>query len=171
MEPTARIEELIVPSLQHAGYCVIRVRLAGSSRRTLQVMVEPFDEGLMNVDDCAALSRIISAILEVEDPISGAYTLEVSSPGIDRPLVRLEDFERFSGFEAKLEMRQLKNGRRRYQGRLLGVVKDCVRITSACTDGKEAVFEFAFDEISSAKLVLTDDLIEASLRQGKADSK
>ena len=111
---------------------------------------------------------MVSAILDVEDPVSGRYMLEVSSPGIDRPLVRPEDFDRFSGHEVKLETRQLKEGRRRYRGRLLGLVGEHVQIAAESEAGEE-VFEIALDEVASAKLVLTDDLIRASLTQGKTD--
>jgi len=168
MEPAARIEELIAPSLEHAGFRVVRVRLVGTGQCTLQIMAEPFDGGPMTVESCAELSRLVSAILDVEDPISGRYMLEVSSPGIDRPLVRPEDFDRFSGHEVKLETRQLKEGRRRYRGRLLGLVGEHVRIAAESEAGEE-VFEIALDEVASAKLVLTDDLIRASLTQGKTD--
>ena len=168
MEPAARIEELIAPSLEHAGFRVVRVKLVGSGRRTLQIMAEPCDGGPMTVESCAELSRLVSAILDVEDPISGTYMLEVSSPGIDRPLVRPEDFERFSGHEVKLETRQLKDGRRRYRGRLLGLAGGCIRIAAESEAGEE-VYEISLDEVASAKLVLTDDLIRESLSQGKTD--
>lgn len=167
MEPAARIEELIAPSLEHAGFRVVRVRLTGSGGRTLQVMAEPCDGGPMTVDHCAELSRMVSVILDVEDPISGPYTLEVSSPGIDRPLVRREDFEQFSGFEIKLEVRRANEGRRRYRGRLLGLVEDCVRISAPDGAGDD-VFEIPFDEIASARLVPTDDLIEAGSNREKS---
>jgi ribosome maturation factor RimP len=108
----------------------------------------------MLVDDCAALSRAVSAVLDVEDPIAGAYTLEVSSPGIDRPLVRLADFDRFAGFEAKVEMDLAVDGRRRYQGRLLGAEGDAVRMRMEDT---EVLLPYA--DIRRAKLVLTEDLL------------
>lgn len=168
MEPTARIEELIAPSLEHAGFRVVRVKLAGGSPRTLQIMAEPIEGGTMTVDHCAELSRLISTILDVEDPIAGSYMLEVSSPGIDRPLVRPEDFDRFSGFEAKIETRSAKEGRRRYRGRLLGLTDGIVRVEAQSEAGEE-VFDIEFDEIASAKLVLTDDLIEAALKEGRAE--
>ena len=168
MEPAARIVELIAPSLEHAGFRVVRVRLTGEGRPTLQIMAEPGDGGAMSVDHCAEVSRLVSAILDVEDPISGSYMLEVSSPGSDRPLVRPEEFERFSGFEIKREARRSNDGRRRYRGRLLGYVDNCVRIA---VDGKsgEEVFDISFDDVASAKLLLTADLIEASLAQGRAN--
>jgi ribosome maturation factor RimP len=129
-------------------------------------MAERKDDGEMNVDDCAKLSRTISAILDVEDPITSAYVLEVSSPGIDRPLVRLEDFTRFAGFEAKIELRRLIDGRRRYTGHLAGVDGDNVLIETESRGGTETV-SVPFAEIDRAKLMLTDELIEATLKKRK----
>src|SRR5690606_25713880 len=103
------------------GYDVVRVRFTGDSGRTLQIMVERQDRRPMTVDDCADVSRQVSALLEVEDPVPGSYVLEVSSPGIDRPLVRLDDFSRFAGFEARLETGQPVAGRRRFRGRIKGI--------------------------------------------------
>ena len=170
MEPVARIEELIAPSLEHAGYRVVRVKLEGGGPRTLQIMAEPTTGGALTVDHCAELSRMVSAILDVEDPIFGSYMLEISSPGIDRPLVCPEDFERFAGQEAKVETRHAKDGRRRYRGRLLGLVEDCVRIATPGKAGEE-VYDIAFDEITAAKLVLTDELVQTSLNQHKSEQK
>lgn len=161
MELSQRIEQLISPSLAAMGYELVRVRLEGSGRgRTLQIMAERADREEMTVEDCAAISRDISAIIDVEDPIPGAFTLEVSSPGVDRPLVRLGDYDRFSGLEAKLETREPIDGRRRFQGRLAGCEGDRVRIECA---GEEAVVPF--DCISKAKLVLTDELIAAMMNK------
>jgi ribosome maturation factor RimP len=120
-------------------------------------MVERQDGRGVSVDDCAAASRLVSAVLDVEDPVSGSYVLEVSSPGIDRPLTRLRDFERFAGFEARVELRVPVDGRRRFRGRLLGVDHERIRLE---TDREEV--ELSFDDIQKAKLVLTDDLIAAS---------
>lgn len=150
-----RIEALIAPSLEAMGYDVVRVQLSGSGRRLiLQVMAEPSDGGVMTVEKCADISRAISALLDVEDPISGAYTLEVSSPGIDRPLVRPSDYERFAGYEAKIETNRLVDGRKRFRGRLGGVTEDGVRIA---LDQRET--NVPFDAIHRAKLVLTDELL------------
>jgi len=152
---------LIEPTLQAMGYALVRVALVGGAGRpTLQVMAERNDGAGMSVDDCAAISEAISAVLDVEDPISSAYTLEVSSPGIDRPLVKKADYERFAGFEAKLETAQPVDGRKRFRGRLLGAATDAVRMK---LDTGEEV-ELPLDRIAKAKLVLTDELIAAGTR-------
>jgi ribosome maturation factor RimP len=114
----------------------------------------------MSVDDCSKVSRLVSAVLDVEDPIKGAYDLEVSSPGIDRPLVRCADYERYVGHEVKIELRHAVDGRKRYRGRLLGLRDGAVVI--AVGDGEA---EIAFDDVAAAKLVLTDELIAASTQQ------
>ena len=167
-ESAARIEGLITPSVEARGFELVRVRFAGNSPATLQVMAERPD-GTMTVDDCAELSRALSAILDVEDSISGTYVLEVSSPGIDRPLVRQKDFERFTGFEAKIETAKpvaadagavRSAGQKRFRGRLLGMAGDDVRIETE--NGEIAL---PFDEIAAARLVLTNDLIEASMKR------
>ena len=160
MEITRRIEELVAPSLEALGYEIVRTRLTGSQTQTLQIMIERLDREMLTVDDCANASTAVSALLDVEDPISSKYTLEVSSPGIDRPLTRLGDFARFSGFEAKIEMQQPVNGRSRFRGSLLGTDGDNVRIA---VDGDEA--SLPFPAIMSAKLVLTDELIEAAQQE------
>jgi ribosome maturation factor RimP len=156
-----RIEKLIAPSVEAMGYDLIRVRLAGTARPVLQIMAERPD-GTMNVDDCAAISRAVSAILDVEDPIAGEYELEVSSPGIDRPLVRLKDFERYCGFVAKIEAQEpltSANGQKRFRGQITSVDGTLVHVD--CDGGSVAI---EYDNIASAKLVLTDELVEASLR-------
>ena len=156
-----RIERLIEPTLQDMGYNLVRVQFTGGHRAVLQIMAERADDGEMDVDDCAALSRTISALLDVEDPIASAYTLEVSSPGIDRPLVKPDDFDRFAGLEAKLELAIPLDGRKRFRGRLMGMVGDRVRIRFV---GGGTV-ELPFADIAQAKLVLTDELIDASLKR------
>jgi len=154
----AAIERLITPSAEAMGFEIVRVLLTGNRRARLQIMAERADGSGMIVDDCARLSRAVSAILDVEDPIAGAYELEVSSPGIDRPLTRLADFERFAGFDAKLEsMAADAGGRRRWAGRLLGLDGETVRL--ATEDGEVAV---PFASLTKAKLVLTDELIAAA---------
>lgn len=168
MEAGARIEELIAPSLEHAGFRVVRVRLTGGGRRILQVMAEPRDGSAMTVDHCAELSRTVSTILDIEDPLPGPYMLEVSSPGLDRPLVRREDFEQFSGLDVRLETRQANAGRRRYRGRLLGLVEGHVRISSL-EGADEKVFEIPFDDIASARLAPADGLVEAGSTRGLGD--
>lgn len=151
------IAAIIEPALKDLGFGLVRVRVQGSERITLQIMADRLDEAPINVDDCADISRAISAILDVEDPIAQAYSLEVSSPGIDRPLTRLRDFERFEGHEAKIELAELVDGRRRFRGILSGIDGDEVRI-----DTDTGLFGIPFDVIGAAKLVLTDALIEAS---------
>ena len=151
------IERLVKAPLEAEGFDIVRVIFSGDRRPKLQIMVERQDGRAVNVDDCALASRRVSAVLDVEDPVSGSYVLEVSSPGIDRPLTRLRDFERFTGFEARVELRVPVDGRRRFRGRLLGVDRETIRLE---TDQEE--IELSFDDIHKAKLVLTDDLIAAS---------
>ena len=159
----SHLEPIIAPAVEAAGYRLVRLRLMGGKRKTLQVMAERAD-GTMNVEDCAQLSRALSAILEREGgPIEGEYMLEVSSPGIDRPLTRRMDFARWAGHEAKIELRAADAaGRKRFKGRLLGL------------DGADIVLEvegarlsFAHANIAEAKLVLTDKLIEEDLKARK----
>ena len=152
----ARVEELIAPMLEDMNYDIVRVRLGGDRRIVLQIMAERVDAAAMTVEDCADISRAVAAVLDVEDPISGAYELEVSSPGLDRPLTRLADYDRFAGFDAKVETSMLHDGRRRFSGCLLGVDGENVRLT---VDGEEVVLPF--EDIAKAKLVLTDELIAA----------
>ena len=158
------IERLIAPSVDAAGYDVVQVRLMQEGGRTLQVMVERKDRRPVSVEDCTGISRMISALLDVEDPVSGSFVLEVSSPGIDRPLVRLEDYVRFAGFEAKIEAGRTIEGRRRFLGRLKGVAGEAVLID--CGNGDETrPVEIPFADIRRAMLVLTDELIAASLAE------
>ena len=151
---------MIAPVLESLGYGIVRLQLQGDRRPTLQIMAERLDRKPMGVEDCADISRAISPILDVEDPFENQYALEVSSPGIDRPLIKSQDFERFAGFEAKVEMAYLVEGRKRFSGRLLGLVSDHVQML---VDG-EAV-DLPFDDIVKAKLVLTDDLIAAAAQE------
>ena len=151
-----RIAALVCPTIEAMGYGLVRVQVQGRQRMRLQIMAERNDDAAMTVDDCAALSRAISAVLDVDDPIASAYTLEISSPGIDRPLVRLADYDRFAGFEARIELARLIDGRRRLQGRLIGTAGEDVRIDVA---GVEVGLPFA--DIQRAKLVLTDELLAA----------
>lgn len=155
MDLAGRVEALIGPTVEAMGFSLVRVQILGRSRPRLQVMAERTDGESMLVEDCAAISRAISVVLDVEDPIEGEYTLEVSSPGIDRPLVRLADFDRFAGFEVKVEMDLAVDGRRRFQGRLLGTDGDAV-VRLRMEDG-EVLLPFA--DIRRAKLVLTEDLL------------
>lgn len=159
-----RIERLIEPALVAMGYELVRVAMqGGESRPTLQIMAERKDGVAMSVDDCADISRTISALLDVEDPITSAYTLEVSSPGIDRPLVKRADFERFAGFEARIETVQPVAGRKRFRGRLMGVAGEDVRLREPDkAAGAEDETLVPLAAIARAKLVLTDELIEAT---------
>ncbi len=156
-----RMAEIITPVLEDMGYELVRVRLMSGKSSILQIMADKPSGGI-EVDDCAEISTAVSAILDVEDPILDAYTLEVSSPGIDRPLTRLKDFETFEGYEAKIETDELIDGRRRFKGELAGVEGNEVLINIA-----EGTIGLQFDWLSDAKLVLTDDLITEMLRQRK----
>lgn len=157
MDLGGRIEGLIGPTIEAMGFELVRVQIMGQKRLKLQVMVERFDGTSMTVDHCAEVSRAVSAVLDVEDPIKGAYTLEVSSPGIDRPLVKPRDFERFAGFEVKVELTRLLDGRKRFQGRLIGYQDGGVRLRI-----EDAEVDLPFEDIHRAKLVLTDDLLAAA---------
>jgi len=151
---TNQIAEIIEPSLDAMGFRLVRVAVMGAGRTTLQVMAERRDDQPMSVDDCAEISRSVSALLDVADPIASAYTLEVSSPGIDRPLVRPEDYERFAGFEARIELSHPVEGRKRFRGRLLGRAGDTIRLVA-----ESGEVHVPLSAIARAKLVLTDDLL------------
>jgi ribosome maturation factor RimP len=157
VDRTRQIADLIEPSLNEMGFELVRVLVAGGQRPTLQIMVERADLAPMTVEHCAEASRAISALLDVADPIAGAYRLEVSSPGIDRPLVKRADYERFAGLEARLETELPIDGRRRFRGRLVGLADDQVRL--ALPEGEQAI---PLDTIKKAKLVLTDELLAAA---------
>lgn len=157
-----RMAEIITPVIEDLGFELVRVRLMGGKYHTLQIMVER-PEGGIEVDDCAQVSTAVSATLDVEDPLTEAYTLEVSSPGIDRPLTRLKDFEAFEGYEAKIETNDLIDGRKRFKGILAGVEG-----TEVLINVDEGTIGLQFDWLADAKLVLTDELIKEMLRQRKA---
>ena len=165
---TNQIARIIEPSLEAMGYRLVRVALTGAQRPTLQVMAERRDEAAMTVEDCANISRSISALLDVADPIERAYRLEISSPGIDRPLVRRSDFERFAGHVVKVEMAVAIDGRRRFRGTLLGVDGDKARLrrADAAADENPDVL-LPIEEMAEAKLVLTNELVAQSLKRGK----
>jgi ribosome maturation factor RimP len=156
---TKSIAQLIDPSLASMGYRVVRVLVTGGRRSTLQVMAERLDDLPITLDDCAKISRSVSALLDVADPIPDTYTLEISSPGIDRPLVRAEDYDRFSGFEARIELSMPLHGRKRFRGRLVGIKEGVLHLS---TEGGET--RLPLDAVAKAKLILTDDLIAASQR-------
>jgi ribosome maturation factor RimP len=147
---------LIEPSLDAMGYRLVRVAFLGPRRGTLQIMAERRDDAPMTVEDCTEISRSVSAILDVADPIADAYMLEVSSPGIDRPLTRPEDYDRFAGFDAKIELGQPIDGRKRFRGRLLGRAADLVRIVAETGE-----VTLPFTAIIKAKLVITPELLAA----------
>jgi ribosome maturation factor RimP len=166
---TRRVEALIGPTLTDLGYGVVRIQFTGGAPAgkrarpggTLQIMAERLDGRGMSVDDCAAISRAASAILDVDDPIPAAYLLEVSSPGIDRPLVRRADFQRFAGFEARVETARMVDGRKRFRGQILGLSEDDMVVMSDEND-PAGELRVPFVAIAKAKLVLTDDLIARS---------
>jgi len=157
-----RLAEIITPVIEDMGFELVRVRLMGGKTQILQIMADR-PEGGIEVDECAAISTAVSAILDVEDPILDPYTLEVSSPGIDRPLTRLKDFEEFEGYEAKVETAEPIDGRKRFKGVLAGVEGYEVMLNVA-----EGTIGLQFDWLSDAKLVLTDELIREMLRARKA---
>ena len=163
MDIVQKITQIIEPTLTDMGFALVRVLYQGAdTNNTLQIMVERADYSAMQADDCEKISRSLSAILDVEDVIANRYMLEVTSPGIDRPLVKLADYERFNGREAKVETLLPVEGRKRFKGKLKGV------------DGKQIVIDFEgqelkidFDIISKAKLVLTDELVAQMLKGNK----
>jgi len=157
-----RLAEIIQPVIEGLGFELVRVRLMSGKSTTVQIMAQRPD-GSMEVNDCAQVSTEVSAVLDVEDPVVDAYTLEVSSPGIDRPLTRLKDFDLWEGYEAKLETEELIDGRRRFRGQLAGTEDDEVLITI-----DEGTIGLKFEWLSDAKLVLTDDLISEMLKARKA---
>lgn len=154
------IERLIEPTVAGLGYRLVQARVLGGRRPTLQIMAERNDERAMTVDDCATISRNLSALLDVENPIAGQYLLEVSSPGIDRPLIRAEDYVRFAGHVAKVEVARPIDGRRRFKGTIVGSDASTVSIV---VDDRNVQIPLA--DIASAKLVLTDALLAASAPQ------
>lgn len=164
----ARVAAIIEPVLLDLGYRLVRVRLSGLNGLTLQIMAERPD-GTMAVEDCEAVSKAISPVLDVEDPIDKAYHLEVSSPGIDRVLVRRSDFERWAGFEAKLELSVPAQGKKRFRGYLVGVRDETggIRLHQPLEDGTTEVW-FPLETVAEAKLVLNDALVRESLKAGKA---
>ncbi|OYW51880.1 MAG: ribosome maturation factor RimP [Rhodobacterales bacterium 32-66-7] len=160
-----RLADILVPVIEGLGFELVRVRLMGGKTRILQIMADRPDGGI-GVEECADISTAVSAVLDVEDPLEDNYVLEVSSPGIDRPLTRLKDFEVWKGWEARIETTELIGGRRRFKGDLAGVEGDEVLVT--IDEGAEEVtIGLKFDWLSDAKLILTDALISEMLRQKK----
>jgi ribosome maturation factor RimP len=164
--------EMLDPVAESLGYEIVRLRLmGGTEQRRLQIMAEhPLLEdgsgGDMNVEDCAKLSRAVSEVLDAADPIAGEYTLEVSSPGIDRPLTRLKDFDDYAGLEARIELDRVAEGRKRFKGELAGVEDDQVGLNIEGEDDVTVYFPFAW--VIDAKLVMTDALMERGAKQRAA---
>jgi len=166
----ARVAVLAEPVLAELGYRLVRVRVSGSAGCTVQIMAERPD-GAMSIEDCEAASRALSPVLDVSDPIDGAYRLEISSPGIDRPLVRRSDFERYVGHLAQVEMLAPIEGRKRFRGELLGTEGDFARLCCNDKSGENQEVLLRIDDMSEARLLLTDALISESLRRSKHGDK
>jgi ribosome maturation factor RimP len=164
----ARVSAIAGPVLQQMGYRLVRIRISGEAGCTVQIMAERPD-GSMQIEDCEAVSRALSPVLDIADPIDRAYRLEISSPGIDRPLVRRSDFARFAGHLVKIEMAVARQGRKRFRGILGGVEGEAVRLhRDDAPAGEEADVLLVLEDIAEARLVLTDELIAESMRRGKA---
>ncbi len=156
-----RLAEIVTPVIEGLGYELVRIRLMSGKRIILQIMADKPEGGIV-VDDCAKISTAVSAVLDVEDPIEDEYALEVSSPGIDRPLTRLKDFETFDGYQVKLMTHDLIEGRKRFSGELRGVENGEILIEIA-----EGIIGLQFDWLAEAKLLLTDELVAESLKARK----
>ena len=164
----ARVAAIAEPVIEQLGYRLVRVRVSGAEGCTVQIMAERPD-GSMTVEDCETISRALSPVLDVADPIDRAYRLEISSPGIDRPLVRKSDFERYAGHLAKIETAMPVQGRQRFRGVLIGTEGEAARIRrDDAVEGEEAEVLLPIEEMSEAKLVLTDELVTEALRREKS---
>jgi ribosome maturation factor RimP len=161
-----RLAEIVAPAIEGLGFELVRVRLMGGNTKTLQIMADR-PEGGIDVEDCSKISTAVSAILDVEDPIEDNYHLEISSPGIDRPLTRLKDFDVWEGWEARIETSEQIDGRKRFKGILRGT-EDGEVLVEIENQGEQVVIGLQFDWLSDAKLILTDALIAEMLRQKKA---
>ena len=163
----ARIAAIVEPAVEQIGYRLVRVRVSAMNGSTLQIMAERPD-GTMSVEDCEAVSRAVSPVLDVDDPMDRAYHLEVSSPGIDRPLVRAGDFETWAGHLMKLEANRIVGGRKRFRGRITAVDGEGIRLErDGAAAGEEVDVAIPFEAIAEARLILTDELIQASLKADK----
>jgi ribosome maturation factor RimP len=162
----ARVASLIEPVLESMGYRLVLVRLMGGSDAILEIMAERAD-GTMAVEDCEAVSHAVSPLLDVHDPVEGSYRLQVSSPGIDRPLVRPADFERWAGYEVKIELKEAVSGRKRFRGPIEGFADGEARIEIEVPEAGQQVIGLPIALIASAKLVLTDNLVRDTLRRAK----
>ncbi len=166
---SARVASIVEPVLAGLGYRLVRVHISAFAGCTVQIMAERPD-GTMAIEDCEAASRALSPVLDVTDPVEGAYRLEISSPGIDRPLVRRSDFDRYAGHVAHVEMAALIDGRRRFRGQLLGTDGESARIRiEGASDSTDVLLPI--NEMSEARLVLTDALIAESLRRSKRSNR
>lgn len=154
MQTNNRVKEIVEPIIDNLGFEVVRVQVSGNVTKTLQIMIERKDRKNIVVEDCASVSRAISDILDEKDPIEGEYSLEVSSPGLDRPLTKLEHFQRFAGYEAKVETIAEVDGRKRFKGKILSV--DNKNNISFEMEGVQ--YCIPFEDVSKAKLILTDEL-------------
>ncbi|MGO4706536.1 ribosome maturation factor RimP [Microvirga sp. 2MCAF38] len=164
----ARVAAIIEPVIEDLGFRLVRIKISSTNGCTVQIMAERSD-GTMSVDDCETVSKAVSPILDLEDPISQAYYLEVSSPGIDRPLVRAGDFVRWSGHDAKIEMAVPLEGRKRFRGFIRGVEdENAIVELPDVKEGLERIVRIPLSGIGEARLVLTDELVRESLRRGTA---
>ena len=166
----ARVAQVVEGPIEGLGFRLVRVKVTGAQGCTVQIMAERPD-GTMSIDDCETVSRAISPILDLEDPVGGAYSLELSSPGIDRPLVRVSDFERWAGYEAKVELAVPLDGRKRFRGTLLPPSPDGASVEIDLPDVKEGLpsrIALPLRDLAEAHLVLTDELVRESLRRGSA---
>jgi ribosome maturation factor RimP len=166
----AELAAVIEPVLESLGFRLVRVHVTGGAAAVLQIMAERPD-GSMSIEDCETISKQLSPVLDVADPIAGAYRLEVSSPGIDRPLVRPTDFETWAGHEARIELKELIDGRRRFRGMIEGFENGEARVVVDLEQQGQVVIGLPVDLIAEAKLVLTDELIRESLRRAKKKGK
>ncbi len=165
MDVLDKINAMISPSLDAMGYTIVQMKLDSADRRkTLSLMAERKDERIMSFDDCSAISRTVSALMDVEDPIATAYNLEVCSPGIDRPLVKFADYTRYNNYEVKLDTLIPVQGRKRFRGVVTGAQNEMVSLK---TDNGD--FEIPFPNIKSAKLVMTDELVKSFMKQQKKE--
>ena len=165
---SARVAAIVEPVIEQLGYRLVRVRVSRAEGCTVQIMAERPD-GSMTVEDCESISRALSPVFDVADPIDQAYRLEISSPGIDRPLVRKSDFERYAGHLAKIETAMPIQGRRRFRGVLIGTEGEAARIRrDDVAEGEEVEILLPIDEMSEAKLLLTDELVTEALRREKS---
>jgi ribosome maturation factor RimP len=162
----ARVAAVVEPVLASLGYRLVRARVSAFAGCTVQIMAERPD-GSMTIEDCEIASRALSPVLDVADPIESAYRLEISSPGIDRPLVRRSDFDRYAGHVAHVEMQAPIDGRRRFRGELNGTEGDCVRLRCGEAENYRVDVLLPINEMTEARLVLTDALVAQSLRRGK----